>query len=107
MRCDNGRILGIERHERGWECGCRFGRDPGSPMACLMDLDHPGLLFSGLILGSLGMGFFLYGRKQGRFDCLAVGIALSVIPFFAHSLLVMWGLAAACFGGLYAHSRMV
>jgi hypothetical protein len=70
-----------------------------------MNLDHPGVLFSGLVLGAVGAGFVLYGRKQGRFDCLAVGIVLSVVPFFAHSLLVMWGVAAACAGGLYASSR--
>lgn len=75
-------------------------------MLCSMDLDHPGVLFSGLILGCIGMGFFIYGKKQGRFDCLAVGAVLSAIPFFAHSLLVMWGVAAACVGGLYASSRM-
>ncbi|HZW09907.1 MAG TPA: hypothetical protein VFF69_08380 [Phycisphaerales bacterium] len=70
-----------------------------------MNLDNPAVLFSGLLLGAIGAGFFVYGRKQGRFDCLAVGIVLSVVPFFAHSLLLMWGVAAACFGGIYASSR--
>ena len=64
------------------------------------------MLFSGLILGTIGMGFLIYGKKEGRFDCLAVGLVLSVVPFVAHSLLVSWGIAAACVGGLYARSRI-
>ncbi len=71
-----------------------------------MDFDHPAVLFSGLFLGCVGMGMFIYGKKQGRIDCLAVGIVLSVVPMVAHSLLVIWGVAAACAGGLYAQSRM-
>lgn len=72
----------------------------------LMDLDHPAVLFSGLILGAIGMGMFIYGKKQQRLDCLAVGAALSVLPMVAHSLLVIWGVAAACLGGMYAKSRV-
>ena len=71
-----------------------------------MDLDHPAVLFSGLILGCIGMGFFIYGKKQGRLDCLAVGLVLGVVPMVAHSLLVIWGVAAACLGGMYAQSRI-
>jgi hypothetical protein len=71
-----------------------------------MDLDNPAVLFSGLFLGAAGMGMLIYGKKQGRIDCLAVGIVLSVVPLVAHSLLVLWGVAAACIGGMYAQSRM-
>jgi hypothetical protein len=71
-----------------------------------MDLDHPAVLFSGLILGAIGAGFFIYGKKQGRIDCLAVGVVLSVVPLLAHSLLVLWGVAALCLGGMYAQSRV-
>lgn len=71
-----------------------------------MDLDNPAVLFSGLILGAVGMGMFIYGKKQGRLDCLAVGVVLSVVPMIAHSLLVIWGVAAACIGGMYAQSRL-
>lgn len=71
-----------------------------------MDLDHPAILFSGLILGAIGAGFFLYGKKQGRLDCLAIGVVLSVVPMIAHSLLIIWGTAVACVGGMYAQSRM-
>jgi hypothetical protein len=71
-----------------------------------MDLDHPAVLFSGLVLGAIGMGFFIYGKKQARLDCLAIGVVLSVVPLLAHSLLILWGTAAACLGALYAQSRL-
>ena len=71
----------------------------------MLDLDNPAVLISGLILGAIGMGFFIYGKKQSRLDCLAVGIVLSVVPMVAHSLLLIWGVAVACAGGLYATSR--
>lgn len=71
----------------------------------MLDLDNPALLISGLILGAFGMGFFIYGKKQARLDCLAVGVVLSVVPMVAHSLVLIWSVAAACMGGLYATSR--
>lgn len=71
----------------------------------MLNLDNPATLFSGLFLGIIGMGFFLYGKKQARLDCLAIGIVLSIVPMVAHSLLIIWGIAAACLGGFYALSR--
>ncbi|VAX38492.1 hypothetical protein MNBD_PLANCTO03-240 [hydrothermal vent metagenome] len=71
----------------------------------MLSLDNPALLFSGLLLGIVGMGFFLYGKKQARLDCLAIGIILSIVPMVAHSLLIIWGVAAACLGGFFVLSR--
>ena len=71
-----------------------------------MNLDNPAFLFSGLLLGAVGMGMFIYGKKQQRLDCLAVGAVLGVLPMVAHSLLLMWGVAGVCIGGMYARSRL-
>ena len=71
-----------------------------------MNLDNPAVLFSGLVLGAIGMGMFIYGKKQQRLDCLAVGAVLGVLPMVAHSMLVIWGVAAVCLGGMYAKSRV-
>lgn len=38
-------------------------------------------LFLGLIFGSVGMGFFVYGKKQRRWMALISGITLCVIPY--------------------------
>jgi hypothetical protein len=39
-------------------------------------------LFWGLIFGSIGFGYFLYGKKQGRAVPLICGIALMIYPYF-------------------------
>ena len=39
-------------------------------------------LLWGLLFGSIGLGFFLYGRKQKRVVPLVCGLALMVFPYF-------------------------
>ena len=39
-------------------------------------------LFLGLILGSIGFGYFLYGKKQKKAIPLIAGIILSILPYF-------------------------
>lgn len=39
-------------------------------------------LFWGLVFGSIGMGYFMYGKKQGRPVPLVCGIGLMVYPYF-------------------------
>ena len=36
----------------------------------------------GMLFGSIGFGFFLYGKKQKAVVPLYVGIALCVVPYF-------------------------
>ena len=43
------------------------------------------LLLWGLLFSSIGMGFFLYGRKQKRAVPLLCGIVLMVYPYFVPS----------------------
>jgi len=47
-------------------------------------------LLWGLLFGSIGMGYFIYGKKQGRVTALLSGVALMVYPyFFTNSLLIV------------------
>ena len=39
------------------------------------------LLFS-LLFGTIGLGFFIYGKKQQRFAALLAGLALMIYPYF-------------------------
>lgn len=50
-------------------------------------------LFLGLLFGSIGTGFLLYGRKQRAVVPLLCGLALIIYPFFVSSstLLVVIG----------------
>lgn len=49
-------------------------------------------LFWGLIFGSIGFGYFLYGKKQGRAVPLVCGIALMVYPYVVSSTWAMVGI---------------
>ncbi|MEO8999823.1 MAG: hypothetical protein ABI227_12230 [Rhodanobacter sp.] len=39
-------------------------------------------LWWGLLFGSIGLGFFIYGKKQRAIVPLVCGIALMVFPYF-------------------------
>ncbi|MBN8764571.1 MAG: hypothetical protein BGP20_01360 [Thiobacillus sp. 63-78] len=54
-------------------------------------------IFWGLLFGSIGLGYFLYGRKQQAIVPLFCGLALMVFPYFVSNaiLLVAIGLALA------------
>ncbi len=38
-------------------------------------------LLWGVIFGAIGMGFFVYGKKQKAVVPLAVGVALFIVPY--------------------------
>ena len=44
-------------------------------------------LLWGVLFGSIGLGFFLYGRKQRAIVPLACGLALMVFPYFVSGTL--------------------
>ena len=52
-----------------------------------------GTIMLGLFFGSLGMGYFIYGKKQSNYIALSAGIALCVIPYF---ITTVWILIPVC-----------
>jgi len=40
------------------------------------------VLLWGMVFGSIGLGFFMYGKKQKAIVPLLVGIALFIFPYF-------------------------
>lgn len=42
------------------------------------------LLFA-MLFGSIGFGYFIYGKKQQRFAALLAGVALMVYPYFVNN----------------------
>jgi hypothetical protein len=56
------------------------------------------VLIWGLLFGSIGVGFFIYGRKQRAPVPLICGIALIVFPYFVTNIiaLVAVGIALVC-----------
>jgi hypothetical protein len=69
-----------------------------------MDLSAASL-FASLLVGCVGMGLFLYGKKQARLPQLLVGIALMVFPYFVASALIVYAISAGLVVGLWAAVR--
>ena len=47
------------------------------------------ILMWGLIFGSIGLGFFVYGKKQKAVIPLFSGIGLMVIPYFISNIFIL------------------
>jgi len=41
----------------------------------------------GIIAGAIGVGYFIYGKRQAKFAPLLAGMLLCVYPYFTDSLL--------------------
>jgi hypothetical protein len=53
------------------------------------------LLLWGVLFSSIGMGYFVYSKKQERRVALFCGIGLMIIPYFIGSVYVLVGLCLA------------
>jgi len=48
----------------------------------MFEMGSTAVLLWGLLFGSIGFGFFLFGKKQKAVVPLITGIALCVVPYF-------------------------
>jgi hypothetical protein len=53
------------------------------------DLFNANFLFASLIWGSIGFGYFIYGKKQASWVPLAGGILMMIASYFIGSALLM------------------
>ena len=44
-------------------------------------------LIVGIIAGAIGVGYFIYGKRQAKFTPLLAGVLLCIYPYFTDSLL--------------------
>jgi len=51
-------------------------------------------LLWGLLFGSIGLGYFIYGKKQRAVVPLVCGLALMVFPYFVSNALLLAGIGA-------------
>ncbi|MGE0086041.1 MAG: hypothetical protein AB7S75_16655 [Desulfococcaceae bacterium] len=49
-----------------------------------------GTLFAGVLFGSIGMAYMIYGKKQQKFMTLLSGLGLCIIPYFIPNLLFLY-----------------
>jgi hypothetical protein len=55
----------------------------------MFEIGSTAVLIWGLIFGSLGAGFAIYGKKQKAIVPLCAGIALCVVPYFIANVYVL------------------
>ena len=53
------------------------------------------VLLWGLLFGSIGLGYFMYGRKQRSPVPLVCGLALMVFPYFVSNVPLLLAIGAA------------
>jgi len=44
-------------------------------------------LVIGIFAGAIGMGYFIYGKRQAKFTPMIAGVLLCIYPYFTESLL--------------------
>jgi hypothetical protein len=58
-------------------------------------------MLASVVVGSIGLGLFVYGKRQRRVPHGIVGVALMVYPYFVPSVALMLVIACALLGLLY------
>jgi len=46
-------------------------------------------LWVGVVAGAIGMGYFIYGKRQAKYVPMIAGMLLCVYPYFVESLLAL------------------
>jgi hypothetical protein len=63
------------------------------------------ILLWGLLFGSIGVGFALYGKQQRAPVPLLCGIALMVFPYFVPNVIALVGIGIVLMGIPYVFRR--
>lgn len=64
-----------------------------------------GAIVSGSLIGLVGFGMFLYGKREGQPLTLIAGLVLGIIPMVLHALVPMWLVSGALVGFVAVHRR--
>jgi hypothetical protein len=70
-----------------------------------MSLD-PGVLLASVLISAVGLGIFLYGKKQRRAPQLVAGIVLMAYSYFVGTVAWMLVIGAAVVVALWALVRL-
>ena len=57
-------------------------------------MGSPAQLFWGVVFGSVGLGYFIYGKKQQVFMAMACGLGLMVSPYFVSNTILLVSIGA-------------
>jgi hypothetical protein len=64
-------------------------------------------LFWGLIFGSIGLGFFMYGKRQRSPVPMVCGLVLMVYPYFVGSTLALIAIGVVLMAIPYVVKRLM
>lgn len=70
-----------------------------------MELNIPSLVLS-LIFSSIGLGYFLYGKRQQQFVFLLVGLALMIYPYIVSGTATITAVGLVLSAGPFVARRM-
>jgi len=70
-----------------------------------VDLDANALL-AAIMIGVVGLGAFIYGKRQSRLPHMIAGIGLMGYPYFVTNVLLMAGIAMALLAALWLAVRL-
>jgi hypothetical protein len=70
----------------------------------LFDLS-PGALLAGMLVSTIGMGLFVYGKRAERLPQILAGLALMVFPVFVHGAVAVLAVGGLIVGGLWLGVR--
>ncbi len=66
-----------------------------------VNLFNPSFLFASLLWGSVGLGYFIYGRKQQSLSAMVGGILMMAVSYFVGSALAMSLICVLLMVGVY------
>ena len=52
-------------------------------------MESESMLIWGMVFGSIGLGFFIYGKKQKKVVPFVTGLALFVFPYFISDITML------------------
>jgi len=70
-----------------------------------MDLNIPSLVVS-LIFSSIGLGYFLFGKRQQEFVFLGAGLALMIYPYIVSGTFTVTAVGLVLLAGPFVARRM-
>ncbi len=66
-----------------------------------LSLPSPDALLVSLVFSVIGMGVFMYGKKQALMKPMAIGVALMVFPYFIPRVWLQWVVGVGLCAALY------
>lgn len=64
-------------------------------------MENESHLIWGMLFGAVGLGYFVYGKKQRAIVPLMTGIALFVFPYFISDVFILVGVGVAIMAAPY------